>query len=62
MICSMALVCLVDLRKEALKCHIDDFELFLCESVRVRALWSESDPMWCVLRLKEGKRVGVIKM
>ena len=59
---SIALVCLVDLRNEALNRHIGDLSLFLLASDSIRALWSESDPIWCVFRLKEGRIVGDMKM
>ena len=53
MICSMVFACLVDLRSEELKCHIADLLLlvFLLVFVRVRAQWSESEPMLSVVKL-----------
>ena len=62
MICSMAAVCFFDLRIVELKHHMGDLFLFLLVSERIRARWSESDPMFCVLSEKEGKIVGDVKM
>ena len=62
MICSIAEVCFLDLRRDELKRHIGDLLCLLRESERRRARWSESEPMLCVVSVKEGKIVGEVKM
>ena len=58
----MAAACFLDLRIVELKRQMGDLFLFLLVSERIKAWWSESDPMLCVLSEKEGKIVGDVKM
>ena len=58
----MAAACFLDLRIVELKHQMGDLFLFLLVSERIKAWWSESDPMLCVLSEKEGKIVGDVKM
>jgi len=52
----------LDLRIVELKRQMGDLFLFLLVSERIKARWSESDPILCVLSEKEGKIVGDVKM
>lgn len=62
MICSIAELCFLDLRSDELKRHIGDLLFLLRESERMRARWSESAPILWVVREKEGRIVGEMKM
>ena len=58
----MAFACLVDLRSEELKRQIGDLLVFLLVFVRIRARWSESEPMLSVVKLWVGYSAGEAKM
>jgi len=62
MICSIAALCFLDLRRDELNRHIGDLLFLLRESERIRARWSESAPMLWVVRENEGRIVGEINM
>ena len=46
MICLIAALCFLDLRRDELNCHIGDLLFLLQESERIRARWSESAPCY----------------
>ena len=55
-------MCLWDFKRLALNRQVGDLFVFLLASDSRRARWSESAPMLCVVREREEKIVGDVKM